>query len=203
MNPVPPCTFETTKAPAAEQLGGPERRIDEDVETVRLENAVGRALGVVAAALVVEDRHLLGGTLAVAHAELQHVQSVVVGQRLDGGQTGDIDDFLGGDQDLVAAAIERRARLDHHVALAALGRRMLLDPEPTHDAGAVQPRVVMAHLFGVIVGLGRELGDAHHLPGEEVVAHERVELALRAVPWRRRFVEAAAHGRSFRSIVNR
>jgi hypothetical protein len=85
-----------------------------------------------------------------------------------------------GDEDLPSAAVERGARLHHHVARPAIDRGMRHHLQAAHRAGAVQAQVVMTHLVGVIERLGRELRRAHHLPGEVVVAHERIKSADRA-----------------------
>ena len=51
-----------------------QRRIDDHVERVGLEDPVGRAAVVVAAAIVVEHRHVLGRALDEAHADAERVQ---------------------------------------------------------------------------------------------------------------------------------
>ena len=94
--------------------------VDEDVELVRLEDAVGRAAGVVAAAFVVEDRHLLGRAFAPAHADLQRMRQRVARELAHLWQPGDVDDFLVRHQDLMAAAIERRTGLDNNIARSAV-----------------------------------------------------------------------------------
>src|SRR5262249_34111853 len=81
----------------------------------------------------------------------------------------------------MAAAVDRRARLNDDIARAAFRARMLRDLEAADHAPAVQPNVMMAELLGVILRFRHELAGPHHLAGEVVVADERLEFADRAV----------------------
>ena len=115
----------TERRTRAEAVG--QRRIDQHIEAVRLQDPVRGAGGVVAAAFVVEDGHILGRALAVAGDDLERVQRAV-GRLVEHGRVlGDVEDLLLRDEDLVTAAVERTARLDDHEARAAIDARVLVD----------------------------------------------------------------------------
>src|SRR5947207_13969514 len=101
------------------------------------ENAVWLASGVVTAALIKQRRHRLGGALAVTDANLQLVRLLVRLRSLAlqllplfAEVLANIKDLFIAQQDLMTAAINRRARLHHHVLIAArrIGVHSHLDP---------------------------------------------------------------------------
>ena len=125
-------------------------RVDEDVEFEGLADAVGRAGGVVAAAVVVQDGDVLGRALAVAEADLEGVghpvpASVAVrGQHGHGRYLAQVEGGLLGDEDFVAAAVDRCSRLDDQVAVLAGGVGVLDDAQAADRPGPVQTLMVVA-----------------------------------------------------------
>jgi len=104
---------------------------------------------------------------------LRQLRDLLVGQQ--------IEYLLLGHQDIVPAAIDCRARLDAHIALATIGIWVLQDIEPANHAPAVQAHLVQPQLLLMEVGLRNEVGGAHHLASEIIVLDERFELASDAI----------------------
>ena len=179
-------------------------RIDNYVEGVGFEDAVGRAAVVVAAAVVIEHRHVLGRALEEAHTNAKGMQprGVLLCKVRHFAMAEKVEDLLLGHKDIVAAAIHRGARLHHHVARAAACVRVRRHVEPAHHAPSVQPCLMQAEFLGVIARLRDEVGCAHHLAGEVVVLHEWLEGAGFADGLGAMLV-FAAHASPFPSIQSR
>ena len=143
----PMSTPRTRRGPVHTSARG--RRVDHHVDLVRLEDPVGQAARVVAAALVVEHRDRFGAALAVAEADLE----VCARRRRSAsrapataGEQAEVEALLVAHDDLVPAAVDRGARLDADEPVAAARVRVLHDLEAAHDAPAVQALVVVAQL---------------------------------------------------------
>jgi hypothetical protein len=155
------------------------RRIENDADFIRLENAVGRAPGVVAAAIVVEHRNVLGGTFAEARADLQRVRILVVVafQRFDFRKSRDVDALFCGGDNVMAAAIHGRTGLDADKAIAAVFVGMRFNFETADHSRAMQELLVVAQLFHMEMRFVREIPLHQQLAGEVVVARERAVVA--------------------------
>ena len=158
------------------------RRIDHDADFVRLENTIGRALGIVTAAIVVEHRNIFSRAFAKAHADLQPMRVLVVValQRFDFRKARNVDALFFGDDDVMAAAIDRRSGLHADKAVAASFVGMRLDFQTADDAPAVQQLLVVAQLFHVETGFIGEIPLDQELAGEIIVAREWPVIAGRA-----------------------
>ena len=155
-------------------------RVDLDLERKALEDAVRRAGGIVAAAIVEQYRNVLDRTFAIGEAEAQVVGFVIrlVDQRLDRREIRQRDHFGFDHQNVLAAAIDRAAGLQHHQAIAAGRVRMLHEIEPADDAGAMQPLVMQPKFLADIGLLVGEVALHQQLSGEVVVAHGMARFAI-------------------------
>ena len=96
-------------------------RINHHINLVGLQNAIGRALGVVTAAVVVEHRNLFGRAFAKAHADCRvwASLSLLLLQRFDRCKLRNVNAFFFAHDDVVPAAIHRRSWLNADKAIAA------------------------------------------------------------------------------------
>ena len=159
---------------------GKGRRVDDHVEREQLEDAVRRALGVVAAALVVEDRNLLGRTFAPRETEFENVGLRVLrlNERVDRGDAGDVEGLLVRDQDVVPAAVDGRSGAQDHQPVLAVRVRVLADLQSAHDASPVQALVMQPDLLAEEPLLVGEVPLHQELAGEIMVADKRARLAV-------------------------
>ena len=112
------------------------RPIDIDLDCEGFEDAVGRALRVVTAALLIKNRNVLGRTFAIRDAEFETVLGGVVGivfERLDRRKLVEDQSFGHGHENVVAAAVDRAARLEDDEAIAARFARMRDNAQPASD----------------------------------------------------------------------
>ena len=150
------------------------RRIDLQFHNVALQDAVWRAARVVARTFVVQHRHLLGRTLAVAQAQAQGVWLVVgffleLAERLEIVQ---VDQILFDHQYMVAAAVDRAARFEQQQPVAASGVGVLQHAQPAHDAGAVQALMMQAQRFFEVGLLVDQVARHHAFAPEPVVLQQ-------------------------------
>jgi hypothetical protein len=160
--------------------------VDDHAELVAVDDPVGAAAGVVAAAVVVHRGDVLGGALPVADAQLHGVLpgpcfggNVAAGPLLLD-QVAEGHHLGMGHDDLVAAAIERVARLDDDELVAAVGVGVLVDVQTADDAGPVQVAVMAAVLAEEVRLLVGEVALEQQLAGEVRVAGELGGPAARA-----------------------
>ena len=158
------------------------RRVDLQLYDVALQNAVRCAARVVARTFVVQHRHLLGWTFAVAQAQAQGVRLVVgrlleLAERLELVQ---VDHVLLDHQHMVAAAVDRAARFEQQQPVAAGGVGVLQHAQPAHDAGAVQALVVQAQRFFEVGLLVNQVARHDAFAPEPVVLQQRTRRAFGA-----------------------
>ena len=128
------------------------RRIHDDIDVVRLQDAVRCALGIVAAALVVEYGDLFRRAFPVPQAYLQDMAPLILllYKRLDRLQTGDVKAFLIAYHNLMPTAVNGSPRLDADKAISAGDLGVRRDFEPADNSPAVQALMVMAQFLDVI-----------------------------------------------------
>ena len=162
------------------------RRVEDRRELVGVQDPVRLTGSVVAAAVVEERRHLLAQALPVLEAELDVVcaRERIVPVRL----LPRVEDQLPkrhhlghGHKQLVAAAVDGRARLYDDELVAAGRIRMLLDLEAARDPDPVQILVVPPQLAEEVQLLVREVALEQQLAREVVVAGELRCVALGTV----------------------
>ncbi len=110
------------------------------------------------------------------HRAVEHLGQVGIGLQ----HGGDIDAAPIGQDQLLAAAVERHARLDHQVLAAAAFLRMLDHLQPADRPGAVQHLVVQVAQAAMVILLVGEVPRDQELAVEVIVPDGRVQPAGKA-----------------------
>src|SRR6185312_6749553 len=105
---------------------------------------------------------------------------VLLDERFDRIELGEIDTVFFGKIDIVSAAIESEAGLDADEASASGRRFVLRDLEAAHHAPAVQALLLQAHFIDIVSLFLTEIPLHEQLAGEVVVTRERAYFAFRA-----------------------
>jgi hypothetical protein len=156
--------------------------IEDNTKLPGLQDTVGRALRVIAAALVVEDRNFFRRTLTKANTDLQLVLfSVTLSlKRLNLRQGKQIETFLFTNDNVVATAIHREAGLDADKTISTSLGRMRFYFKSADHAPAVQQLLVVTQLFHVKTAFVGEIALDQELAREIVIPGERTITASRA-----------------------
>jgi hypothetical protein len=94
-------------------------------------------------------------------------------QRFDGGQLRDVNAFLFAHNDVVAAAIDRRAWLNADKTITTGFGWMRLNFEAAHNSPPMQLLLVMTQFLHVKTGFIGKVALDQELPGKIVVPRER------------------------------